>query len=228
MFKLNKKPKDQETKKTNGFTLVEVLVAMLVLAIGLLGLAGMTVVVLRSNILSQQISEATTITGDLMETLKRVNYTDLRQRNCYADTTNQSNIISISTSCPILEESGIENEGIDFMPADPGSSDYQNYCVVTTSGGDGIVADHTDGSAATYDQISANLISTSLPGSSTSDFCDGFPNLPWGQYIRYYRAYDPDSAAVGGDDEVRLVVVVLWKDRFGKWRNINLRTSRVQ
>jgi type IV pilus assembly protein PilV len=44
-----------------GFTLVEVMVAMLILAIGLLGLAGITVVVLRSNSLSQQMSDATNI-----------------------------------------------------------------------------------------------------------------------------------------------------------------------
>lgn len=195
-------------KKQKAFTMIEVLVAMLVLAIGLLGLAAMTVVVLRSNVLSQQISEATTITGDLMESLK------LRSISELTDCASTGNVISVGSSCSIITESGLSNLGSDYYPLDPTGS-----CEV-----DGIVSDLAGGTPGAFDSVTANLISFPASGTSAASFCTEFDNLPKGRYVRFYRSFDPDPA--DGRDERRLIVVVLWKDRFGKWRNLNLETTR--
>src|SRR5690606_30451982 len=115
----------------------------------------------------------------------------------------------------ILSESGVQQEGADFYPAV--RSPLAN-CAIS-----GVVS-KSNGSDVTWDITTANLIASSAPASG--DFCSTFDNIANGQYVRYYRVYDPNPA--DSISEYRLVVVVLWKDRFRKWRNIHLVTTRVQ
>ncbi|MFK0571731.1 type IV pilus modification protein PilV [Endozoicomonas sp.] len=57
--------------KTFGFTLVEVLVAMLILSISLLGMAGLQVLSLQSSSGSLSRSQATMLSYDLVERIRR-------------------------------------------------------------------------------------------------------------------------------------------------------------
>jgi type IV pilus modification protein PilV len=59
-----------------GFTLVETLVALVVLAVGLLAIAQMGVTYVRANTQSQQLSAATVLAQDKMEQLRRYGTTD--------------------------------------------------------------------------------------------------------------------------------------------------------
>jgi type IV pilus assembly protein PilV len=61
-------------RKANGFTLVEVLVGMAILAIGLLGLASLQAVSLRSNASSQFRTQATNLAYSIVDAM-RVNRT---------------------------------------------------------------------------------------------------------------------------------------------------------
>jgi type IV pilus assembly protein PilV len=54
---------------SRGFTLLEVMIAMVILGVALLGLAGLQVVSLRGNSLASGITEATTIAQDQLEQL---------------------------------------------------------------------------------------------------------------------------------------------------------------
>ena len=56
--------------KQSGFTLVEVLVAMLVLAIGLLGLAGLMSSSLRNNLSASHRTQATWLAYDIMDRMR--------------------------------------------------------------------------------------------------------------------------------------------------------------
>ncbi|MCX7101946.1 MAG: type IV pilus modification protein PilV, partial [Methylobacter sp.] len=57
-------------KQTAGFTLIEVLIAMLVLAVGLLGLAGLQATSLKSNQSAYNRSQATQLAYDLADRMR--------------------------------------------------------------------------------------------------------------------------------------------------------------
>ncbi|MFH1952081.1 MAG: type IV pilus modification protein PilV [Pseudomonadota bacterium] len=60
--------------KNSGFTLVEVLVAMVILSIGLLGMASLTVGIIHANKFSNDLTTATTLAQDKMEDIRRTSY----------------------------------------------------------------------------------------------------------------------------------------------------------
>ena len=58
----------------SGFTLMEVLAAMLILSVGLLGMAALITGIISSNKLSNRISTATVLAQDKMEDIRRKGY----------------------------------------------------------------------------------------------------------------------------------------------------------
>jgi len=60
----------------NGFTVIEVMIAVTILAIGLLGIASMQMNAIRSNSLSDNITCALTLAEDKMEELMGLDYSD--------------------------------------------------------------------------------------------------------------------------------------------------------
>jgi type IV pilus assembly protein PilV len=62
-------------KNGKGFTLIEILIAILLLVIALVGLASVTVSVIKGNDLSRMVTTATTLAKDKMEELKNVSAT---------------------------------------------------------------------------------------------------------------------------------------------------------
>ncbi len=62
------------TRKNGGFTLLEVLVAMVILAVGLLGMASLSVGIIKGNELSKEVSSATTCAREKMEDVERLDY----------------------------------------------------------------------------------------------------------------------------------------------------------
>ncbi len=58
------------TENERGFTLIEVMVTMVILAVGLLAVAGMQVISIKSNTTSRDVTEASTLAMDRLEFLK--------------------------------------------------------------------------------------------------------------------------------------------------------------
>jgi type IV pilus assembly protein PilV len=58
-------------KNGHGFTLLEVMIAMVILAIGLLGLASMHIMAIKGNSFGQQMTVASTIAQNQLEQLRR-------------------------------------------------------------------------------------------------------------------------------------------------------------
>jgi len=191
--------------KESAFTLVEVMVAMLVLAIGLLGLAGITVVVLRSNTLSQQISDATTIATDLMERLK------IQPMSNLGDCTGTYNTISPpSSSCSILTTSGLNSSALagNYYPAN-----FTANCAAQNVLG-------SNPNWVTFDVVTANLINPST--FSTADVCSSSVSIPQKNYLRFYRLL---PSPTNSSDRI-INVGVVWVDRFGRYRNVHFSTTR--
>lgn len=61
----------------DGFTLVEVLVAMSIAAVGFLGLAATHVTSMRATVLGRNVSLATSIANETIETLRRRPYAEI-------------------------------------------------------------------------------------------------------------------------------------------------------
>jgi type IV pilus assembly protein PilV len=59
-------------RKKNGFTLIEVLVGLVILAVGLLAIAGMMVTSLKGNYFSNHLTQASYVAQDRLEFLKNI------------------------------------------------------------------------------------------------------------------------------------------------------------
>ncbi len=59
-----------------GFSLIEVLICMVIVAVGLLALAGMQVISIKGNAFSRKVTQATVLTQNKLEELKRLPFTD--------------------------------------------------------------------------------------------------------------------------------------------------------
>ena len=71
MMRVKKTHTDMNQVKDNGFTLLEVLVAIVILSIGLLGMASLTVGIINGNKFSNNMTTATTLAQDKMEDIRR-------------------------------------------------------------------------------------------------------------------------------------------------------------
>ncbi|MBW1698731.1 MAG: prepilin-type N-terminal cleavage/methylation domain-containing protein [Deltaproteobacteria bacterium] len=61
-------------KKDSGFTLVEVLVTMVILAIALLGMAALLAGIMQGNTYSNMVTTATTLAQEKLEEVRRIGY----------------------------------------------------------------------------------------------------------------------------------------------------------
>ena len=64
-------------KNEKGFTLLEVLIAILILSVGLLGMASLTVAIIHGNKFSNDMTTATTLAQDKMEDIRRLGYSGM-------------------------------------------------------------------------------------------------------------------------------------------------------
>jgi len=65
------------SKRESGFTLLEVLIAIVILSVGLLGMAALTVGIINGNRFSNEVSKATTLAQDKMEDIRRLGYSGM-------------------------------------------------------------------------------------------------------------------------------------------------------
>ena len=64
-----------------GFTLIEVLIAIVVLSVALLALAGLQIVSIRGNSFGNHMTEAITLAKDLMEEMKNTGWDQIGDRS---------------------------------------------------------------------------------------------------------------------------------------------------
>ena len=64
-------------RDSRGFTLLEVMITTVILAVGLLGLASLQIVAIKGNSFGQQMSVASTLAQNRLEQLRRTEYSSL-------------------------------------------------------------------------------------------------------------------------------------------------------
>jgi len=62
--------------KSNGFSLIEALIGLVVLAIGIIAVAGMQVISVKGNFFSNSATQAAILAQDKLEYLKQLSYSD--------------------------------------------------------------------------------------------------------------------------------------------------------
>src|SRR5919108_4982178 len=62
--------------ETNGFTLIEILIATVIITVTSLGVASLTLGIIRGNSFSKRLTVATTLTQDHLENVKRLGYSN--------------------------------------------------------------------------------------------------------------------------------------------------------
>jgi type IV pilus assembly protein PilV len=67
---------NKNNKNKNGFSLIEVLIGLVLLAIGLLAIAGMQITSVRGNFFSSNLTQAAILAQDRLETLRNLPYGD--------------------------------------------------------------------------------------------------------------------------------------------------------
>jgi type IV pilus assembly protein PilV len=75
-IKMNRQSLQYTLANQNGFTLVEVMVALAIFTIGILGVNAMQLAAIKGNATANVISQATTWASDRVEILSGLNYTD--------------------------------------------------------------------------------------------------------------------------------------------------------
>ncbi|MBU2571928.1 MAG: type IV pilus modification protein PilV [Gammaproteobacteria bacterium] len=133
--------------KKNGFTLLEVLIAMIVLAIGLLGLAGIQAIGLRNNQSAYHRSQATQLAYDMADRM-RVNRAALTngEYNNGAATANDCE----ANSCTPAQMAGYDIAQWNAALADQLPGGVGVTCIDSTSEDGTSAAPACDGNGTTY------------------------------------------------------------------------------
>jgi len=100
----------------NGFTLIEVMMALFMMTIALLGLVSVTVAVIQGTDFSKRMTTATTLAKDKMEEIKRLSFnaiasgTDYRNANGTEGTTGAyfTRVVTVSANTPSTDMKTVE------------------------------------------------------------------------------------------------------------------------
>ena len=97
----------QVLRDTNGFTLIEILIATVIITIASLGIATLTVGIIRGNSFSKRLTTATILAQDRLEQVKRIGYTNagtIAGTENYGDIANYTGykrVTSVTNNTPI-------------------------------------------------------------------------------------------------------------------------------
>jgi len=94
---------DMKISDEKGFSLIEILIAITVFAIGILAVGNMQITAIKGNSFANDLTKATTLAQDRMEKLIGLSYTDTLNFDNDGDGTNQD-----------LDNDGVDDSGNNF------------------------------------------------------------------------------------------------------------------
>jgi len=184
-----------------GFSLIEAMVASVVMLIGLLGLAGLQVIGMRANNLGKRMAQASLLAQDLAQNMQIWQYTDAR----------------------LAPQGGASPAHLGFY-SDTNHADIAKFwdlrnTAALTSNVDGsaVTFDCTDGAAgaALVNQLNANYGGVLSPVDTT------LPNGEQTIFQRYWNVFLVDLNGSGQAQGKLVQVMVRWKEPNFGYRQVN-------
>jgi type IV pilus assembly protein PilV len=122
-----------------GFTLIEVMIAMIILAVGLLGMASLTVRSQQSNESAYARSQATLLAYDIIERMRtnKVEFSALESRKVSFATHNNSYAFTGLPAC------GLPAAGTPTTPTEQATKDLAEWCTALRSSLPGVDSGQT-------------------------------------------------------------------------------------
>lgn len=175
-----------------GFSLVESMVASVVMLIGLLGLAGLQVTGMRANNLGKRMAQASLLAQDLVQNMRVWQYTDARLTPQAAATPAHTGTYSDTNHAHVAKYWDLRN----------------TPDLISNVDGSAVTFDYTDGpaGAALVDQLAANYEGVLSPVDLS---------LPAGEqtvFQRYWNVFQVDLSGSGTAQGKLVQVVVRWKE----------------
>ena len=121
-----------KNQTNKGFTLIEVLIAVFLLTVALLGTAALTTTVIRGNFFSQASTTATTLAKDKIEELKARGFTDTLFTSGGTDSWNAAGTASGSYYTRTWTVTGTDPKTITVTVSRPGGASVQLKTIRTS------------------------------------------------------------------------------------------------
>ena len=101
-------------QKKSGFTMIEVMLAMLILSVALLGVARISVSVVRGNAFSSNFTTATALAQEKLEKLSNLAFDDASLNDANAENNSTAGLLSSATTD--FQETQVDVNGVASMP----------------------------------------------------------------------------------------------------------------
>jgi prepilin-type N-terminal cleavage/methylation domain-containing protein len=170
--------------KARGFTMIEALVSMAVMLIGLLGLASLQVVGVRSNHFGRKMALASVLMHDLADTVQRWDYSDARLAAPRA-------IVTSTTDSTITTRWDMGRGTTASYTADYGEQ-------------------AADANATNQGQLTAANYTGLLAANVDKDFSNA--NTAALGIMRYWNVFSVDVTGNGSESGKLIQIIVRWKE----------------
>jgi prepilin-type N-terminal cleavage/methylation domain-containing protein len=188
-------------KMDRGFSLIEAMVASVVMLIGLLGLAGLQVVGMRANNLGKRMAQASLLAQDLVQNMQVWDYTDAR-------------LTPQASASPAHTGSYSDTNHADIARF----WELRNTAALKSNvDGSAVAFDYTDGAAG---GAQVNQLAVSY-GGVLSPIDLSLPTAEQTIYQRYWNVFLVDLNGTGTPQGKLVQVVVRWKEPNLGYRQVN-------
>ena len=175
-----------------GATIIEAMVSLVVLAIGMLGLASLQIVGVRANFFGKQLGTASELALDLAEGAARWDYTDARLAPNVPASVNSTNDSTVTARWDLGRADAVPSTAkhqFGEMPGDTNCTTANALALGTT----------------TYKGLSGDVLRDASY-----------------QFRRYWTVYNVDFSNLGTPQGKLVQIVVRWKEPGLGWRQVQM------
>ncbi len=192
-------------RSARGFSLIEAMMASVIMLIGMLGLAGLQVVGMRANNLGKRMAQASLLGQDLAQNMQLWAYTDTR-----LTPKNQVALYTDTNAAAIAQYWNLTNAQTP-----------------TTSTGTTLTFDYSDAPATAWVTVADALVNPPVTTPTTPKYegvmTPNDPSLASGEqnvFTRYWNVFSIDLSGTGTAQGKLVQIVVRWKEPNFGYRSV--------